>query len=525
MKKYDVLYNSLIVTCIATLLICGVFYYQKGGFKITQTGKYDSFAQVMKLVDDNYVDSTNLAAINSFAISQVLASLDPFSKYLDKNASLNSKSKLEGKFEGIGIEFSILQDTISIVSPLDGGPAAKGGLQSGDKIVKIDDKLVIGNHLSDDLVKAKLKGEKGTNVKLGVLRGGNPNLLSFNIVRDRIPLFSINSAYMITPETGFIKINSFTEKTHEDFVKSVEVLKKQGMKQLILDLRNNPGGYVNSAIQVLDELIDGKKLLAYTDGKNDEFDEKFFAQVNGKFEQGKIAVLINQNTASAAEIVAGSLQDNDRALIIGTKSFGKGLVQLPINMPDGSELRLTVSRYYIPSGRNIQKSYHSQQDSLSFVKTVKTRVYKTIGGRKVDNLGGISPEVFAVNDSTAITPLLQDLMRRGIMKTVAYQYVRNNRPRLSTYQFDDFNRDFVIDKTFIKEIKKIAQEEKIAINQKDFALSENLIKLQIKAYIARALWNKNIKDGIENEYFKVIHPSDEVIQKALVSINKVNILK
>jgi carboxyl-terminal processing protease len=518
MKTSDIFYNSLIVTCVAILVICGIFYYKKGGLNFSKSTKYDSFSEVMKIIENNYVDSTDAKAVNNFAISQVLASLDPFSKYLNHEDSQVSKSKLQGKFDGIGIEFSILEDTIAIVSPLNGSPADRGGLMTGDKIVKIDNKRVIGNYINEQFVKEQLKGPKGTNVKLEILRTGNPKLMSFNLIRDKIPMFSINNAYLISPEIGFIKINAFTENTHQDFVQSLSALKKQGMKNLILDLRNNPGGYVNSAISILDEFVSGNKLLAYTDGKNKEFDEKFVAQTPGVFEQGNLVVLINEHTASAAEIVAGSLQDNDRALIIGTKSFGKGLVQLPMDMPDGSELRLTVSRYYIPSGRNIQKPYLSINDSLFVSKINKPNRFKTISGREVYDGGGITPDLTAVNDSTGFTKFLSEILKKNVMKTVAYQFVQNNKQALSSYTFDDFNKKFTVSKNCLNEVKSMAKKGNIKFDNKDFIVSQKLIELQIKAFIARSQWNRNIKNGLENEYFKVIHPSDKVVQKAILDV-------
>ncbi len=318
---------------------------------------YLKFKEILTYVQRDYVDEVDTDELVETAINRMLEKLDPHSVYIPAKDLELAKSQLDGEFEGIGIEFQVIKDTIYVVSPLSGGPSEEVGLNSGDKIVKVDDEVVAGVGVDNRKVFELLRGKKGTEVEVGIKRKGVDDLLSFTIVRDKIPQESVDASYMIDDEIGYIKVSRFAATTYEEFHEALKKLDSLGMKKLVLDLQDNPGGYMDRAINMADELLSGNDMIVYTEGKQPRYNSEARAYREGIFENQPIIVLINEGSASASEIVAGALQDNDRALIVGRRSFGKGLVQMPIPLDDGSELRLTISRYYTPSGRSIQKPY------------------------------------------------------------------------------------------------------------------------------------------------------------------------
>ncbi|MDH5604886.1 MAG: S41 family peptidase, partial [Cyclobacteriaceae bacterium] len=364
------------------------------------------FKEVLTHIDRNYVDEVDVDKLVEQAILNILENLDPHSAYIPASERLRANEDLQGNFEGIGIEFNIFKDTLVVVSPLSGGPSEAAGLSSGDKIIMVDGKNIAGVGLTNRDVQNNLKGPKGTEVKISVLRKGSQKLIEFVIIRDKIPQFSVDTGYMIDDKIGYIKISRFSATTYQEFKEVLEALKDKGMKKLVLDLQGNPGGYMNHAIQVADEFLDSNKKIVYTKGKDPRYNTEANTEQKGVFEKGDLIVLVNEGSASASEIVAGALQDNDRALIVGRRTFGKGLVQMPIDISDGSELRLTISRYYTPSGRSIQKPYESVSeyehdiidrfdrgeffvvDSIKFEDSLK---YTTLNGRTVYGGGGIMP--------------------------------------------------------------------------------------------------------------------------------------
>jgi carboxyl-terminal processing protease len=392
---------------------------------------------------------------------------------------------------------------------------------------------MVGKSVDNATVFGKLRGPKGSKVKLGIRRGMNTELLQFTVTRNKIPTYSIDATYMIDNKTGYVKVNRFAANTYEEFKKAMNTLKGQGMQQLVLDLRGNPGGYMDRATNMADEFIAGNKLIVYTDGKESRYDSRVNAYINGIFEKGPVVVLIDEGSASASEIVAGALQDNDRALIVGRRSFGKGLVQAPIPLEDGSELRLTISRYYTPSGRSIQKPYtHEGQDenytmdvmkryehgelfhadSIKFNDSLK---YQTTKGRTVYGGGGIMPDVFVPLDTAYNTKYLNKLVNANIIREYAFNYYTRNKATLEKLKFDEYKNTFVINEQMMKEIINNGTAAGVQFNEAEFNRSRDFIRTQVKALIARSVWKSGSgSTGLNNEYYQIMSSNDEVYKQA-----------
>ncbi|MBC5994910.1 S41 family peptidase [Pontibacter cellulosilyticus] len=490
---------------------------------------YLKFRDILSYIDRDYVDTVDIEELADYGITKMLEKLDPHTSYIPADEMAMARSYLEGDFEGIGVEFNIFKDTIYVISPLSGGPSEAAGIQAGDKIVKVDGETVAGIEINNEGVFKRLRGPKGSKVNLGIIRKGNKKPLSITIVRSKIPTYSVDVSYMVNDKVGYIKVSRFSATTFEEFKKALTELKQKGMQQLVLDLRGNPGGYMDHAIRMADELIAGEKMIVYTDGKGEKYDSETFANTKGDFEKGPVIVLLDEGSASASEIVAGALQDNDRALIVGRRSFGKGLVQMPIPLNDGSELRLTISRYYTPSGRSIQKPYTGkpeeyQQDILNryengeyfhpdsslFVDSLK---YKTAKGRAVYGGGGIMPDVFVPRDTMALTQYLSQLYNNNILREYSLNYYRDNRKALEKMTFDKFNKDFVVSDKMLQDIVQMATKAGVEYNAAEYNRSKELIRNNLKAFIARSLYgNKG--------FFPVLHEQDEEFQKALKHFNQ-----
>jgi carboxyl-terminal processing protease len=486
----------------------------------------EKIRQILFYVDNFYVDTVDTEKIAEQAIDEMLHKLDPHSSYIPAKDLAMMNAQLEGDFEGIGIEFNIIRDTLVVVTPLSGGPSEAVGLRSGDKIIEVDGiKLASdGKKLTTQDVFSKLRGKKGTQVKLGVLRKGSEDLIQFNIIRDKIPSYTVDASYMIDKETGYIKVSRFGANTYDEFKAALEKLNAQKMKKLLLDLRGNPGGYMDRAVKMADEMIPGNALLVYTDGKGTRFDERYKAQMNGIFEKGPIVVLIDEGSASASEIVSGALQDNDRALIAGRRSFGKGLVQKPIPLLDGSELRLTISRYYMPSGRSIQKPYENikqyemdlyeryrsgEMYKADSSKLDKSKEYKTAGGRTVYGGGGVMPDVFIPNDTSHYTPLLSEIYgKTNIVREFAIEYANSKRDELKKMGTEDFVKKFAFSaqeqQTIISQIKA----QGVKWDDEQFKKSSAFLYNQIKAQIARVVWH-------DESFYRVLSTQDNEFQRAL----------
>jgi carboxyl-terminal processing protease len=499
---------------------------------IGQTNVNDAakkFETLLKVVDRNYVDSINHDKLIEFAIEGMLKEMDPHSVYISKDELQKMNEPLVGNFEGVGIQFNILHDTIMVVSPIVGGPSEALGILSGDRIVTIEGELMAGIGVKNQDVMDRLRGKKGTQVKIEVARRGVKNLIEFTITRDKIPIYSVDAVYMARPEIGYIKVSRFAATTMDEMVAGIEKLQKEGMKHLILDLRGNGGGYLNIAVKMADEFLSARKLIVYTEGRSFPKDEHFATSI-GSMEKGKLVVLINEGSASASEIVAGAIQDHDRGLIIGRRSFGKGLVQKPYNLPDGSVVRLTISRYYTPSGRSIQKSYEDGEknykndlqkryekgelmsaDSISFPEELKKT---TANGRTVYGGGGIMPDIFIPLDTTGGSKYYTDLSRKGIFNRFSLDYMDLNRKEiLKKYKnVNQFNKEFEINQEFLKEFFDYAEKEGVPYVEDDYQISKKFIDNQLKALIARGAWNSEAYYQITNEINDMFLKSIEVMK-------------
>ena len=492
-----------------------------------------------------YVDSINDKKLVETALVAMLKDLDPHSSYIPKEEVERVNEPLEGSFEGVGIQFQLLEDTLLVAQTIAGCPAEKVGILPGDRIIYIGKELIAGVKMQNSDIMKRLRGPKGTEVNVKILRGGKKELIDFSIIRDKIPIYSVDATYMIGKDIGYIKINSFGTTTDQEFQKAFNTLQKKGMKQLILSLQGNGGGYLNTAQQVADEFLSRNKLIVYTQGLNQP-KSILESSAIGKFETGKLIVLVDEYSASASEIVSGALQDWDRAIIVGRRSFGKGLVQRQFPLIDGSMMRLTTARYYTPTGRCIQKPYKDGKDkyeldlvnrynkgellhadSIHFPDSLK---YQTLNlKRTVYGGGGIMPDIFVPLDTTRFTALHRKMLAQGIINKVCIQYIVKNRADLKNKynSFDKYKKEFEVDDALLNslispsEIEKVANTElskdsatlqlktnKDKINLIEFEKSKPLIKLQLKALIARDLWEMN-------EYYQIMDAENESLIKAI----------
>lgn len=483
---------------------------------------------VLQLINYAYVDTVNQKKITEDAIRSLLKDLDPHSVYIPAEDLKDANETLVGNFEGVGIQFNILEDTIFVTNTIAGGPSEKAGILAGDRIVKIDTAVVAGIKIKNNDVLKKLRGNKGTKVTVGILRRDIPELLDFTITRDKIPLFSVDASYMAAPGIGYIKISKFADTTVDEFKAALDKLKNQGAKDLVLDLQDNGGGYLNRAIELADEFLSDRKKIVYTKGAHAPMQESYATSAGG-WEKGKLVVLVNEYSASASEIVSGAIQDWDRGLIIGRRSFGKGLVQKPMNLPDGSVIRLTIARYYTPSGRCIQKSYQKgdedyemdvynryksgelyNADSIHFIDSLK---FFTNNKRTVYGGGGIMPDVFVPADTMPVSAYSRDLQRKGIINDFTLNYVDRNRAKLSSSYPDvaTFKANFNIDDKFLNEFFAFAEKKELKKDEAGWKRSSQLIVTLLKALIARDLFSANsgayyqvLNEVMNDSYLKAI---------------------
>ena len=489
----------------------------------------NKYGTLMQYIRFAYVDTINESKLIEKAIIETLKELDPHSAYISKKDVMKANEDLVGNFEGIGVQFEILQDTITIVHPIVGGPSEQLGILAGDKILRIEGENVTGKKITNQFVFDHLRGKKGTKVTISIYRKGNKDLIDYTVVRDKIPINSIDAAYIIEPGVGYVNLTRFSSTSIQEFNEALTKMKSQGMKSLILDLRNNGGGYMGTAIDLADEFLAPGKLIVYTEGRASPR-EDFKSTFRGNLKNGRLVVMINENSASASEIVSGAVQDWDRGIIVGRRSFGKGLVQRPFQLPDSSQVRLTTARYHTPSGRCIQKPYtegidkyyedfairlkHGElvnADSIKFPDSLK---YFTSQHRVVYGGGGIMPDVFTPWDSTPFTTYYRDLLRKDVIRTFVGTYVDKNRSTLlrDYPDFDAFNKNFIVDDRFMRDFFELAEKKDVKKNEKEYAISEVLIRAQLKALIAQKLWD-------QNDYYKIINKTDKELQKAIEVIN------
>jgi carboxyl-terminal processing protease len=484
------------------------------------------FAEVA--INNLYVDSVDEVKLVEDAIRGMLDKLDPHSSYSTPKEVQALNEPLNGNFEGIGVQFNMMDDTLMVIQPVTNGPSEKVGIIAGDRIVSVNDTAIAGVNMSKEEIMKRLRGPKGTKARLGVVRSGIKDKLLFTVIRDKIPVKSIDATYMIRPGIGYIRIGNFGAQTYDEFKQSLDRLHEQGMKDLILDLQENGGGYLRAAVDIADEFLQKNDLIVYTDGRRTPRSE-YRAHGGGKFSEGKVVVLVDGYTASAAEIVTGAIQDHDRGLVVGRRTFGKGLVQRPIDLPDGSMIRLTVAHYYTPSGRCIQKPYTkgdakdyamdmmnrlksgelTNADSIHFADSLKfetLREHRTVYGG-----GGIMPDYYVPLDTTVYTRFHRELAAKSVVIQSNLRYVDNHRKELKQrwQSFDDYKQNYEVPQSLVDEV--ISEGEKKNVKPKDEAeLQKTLpyLRLQLKALIARDLWDMS-------EYFSVINEQNETVRKGL----------
>jgi carboxyl-terminal processing protease len=512
--------NAYLPFVFALVLIAGIFL----GKTLPDRRNYDKFKEIFSLIKQNYVDDLNSEEIEEKAIRGLLMDLDPHSAYIPSEMMRDVNDDLRGEFFGIGVQFRIIRDSILVIRDIEGGPAQKAGLRAGDRIVSVDGQAMSGPELSSQMVLDKLKGPYDSKVTVGVYRRGVSGVTPYEITRGAIPSNSVDIAFMVSPGIGFIKINRFTERTYHEFVDALEGLKKKGLNKLILDLRGNSGGLMSSAIAIADEFLPAGKPIVYTDGKSRGRTD-FNAERGGMFEGGALVVLIDDLSASASEIIAGALQDNDRATIIGRRSFGKGLVQEQIDLGDSSAIRLTVARYYTPTGRSIQKPYgqgHGEYfadiyerynggevmnpDSIHFADSLK---YTTPGGKTVYGGGGIMPDIYVTVDSAKVAPFYSSLSRTDLVYDFVVDYVDMNRDFLSSFgSANNFIRSYRLDDNTFAQFIKSLQNSEVLVPAKIDPESERLLRNLIRSLIARDVYD-------DEAFYPIYLSTDKTYLKAL----------
>lgn len=478
----------------------------------------DKFSSLLQLINYYYVDSTDQSDLTETAVVAMLKELDPHSIYLSKKEVQKANEPLIGNFEGVGIQFQIYKDTILVIAAVPGGPSDKLGVRAGDKIIKINGEQAFGEKITNNYVMEHLRGPKGTEVTVGILRNNQLPLIDYTITRDKIPLNSIDATFMLSNDIGYIKLTRFARTSMTEMKESIAKLKEQGMKNLILDLRNNSGGFLDIAVDLSDEFLPAQKLIVYTEGlRSPRID--FKATNRGSFEQGKLIVMVNEGSASASEIVAGAVQDWDRGLVVGRRSFGKGLVQRPFNLPDSSVIRLTTARYYTPSGRSIQKPYedgsedyyadltnrfkHGEFVSADSIKFPDSLKYYTPAKRIVYGGGGIMPDVFIPLDTTSSSKFYTDLWRKGVFNDFVLGYMEQNRNKVTRdyKSFESFKNSFIIDEQLMSQFLAFAKDKGVVPEEDSMEKSGNEIRHIIKGIISRNIYDTN-------SYFEIISPID-----------------
>ena len=469
--------KNRVIVAVFSLLAMGTTLFAQSPNKHYQQNK-TKMDQLLNAINSMYVDSVDFDPLTDKAIDEMLKELDPHTAFIPAKDVAAMTEPLQGSFDGIGVTFQLIKDTINVMEVIIDGPSEKVGLMAGDKIIKVDDTVAVGKDITNDWVRKHLRGKKGSKVKVTVVRGRKKEPIEFVITRGAIPMYSINVSFMADSVTGYIKLERFAATSTDELKKAIRSLKEQGMQNLILDLRGNGGGYLNVAFEICDQFISGKRMIVYTDNFR-KTGEKYYSSAEGLFEEGKLIVLVDENSASASEITSGCIQDWDRGLVVGRRTFGKGLVQKPLRLVDQSEVRLTIS-HYTPTGRCIQKPYDDGLDA--YFKDLQTRAnngeyytaenikfpdslkYKTPHGRVVYGGGGIMPDIFIPLDTTKYSSLFNEIVRKGVFGSFAVDYLENNRESLLKQypKFEDFQKNYQISDEFYKEFMDYAKEEGVS---------------------------------------------------------------
>jgi len=528
-KKNLLLVLIIFLAIISGVLLGNLLSRRANGLGFSRILSHSKVDDLLSIINAQYVDSVDTKELTEELMTDLTSKLDPHTVYIPASDLENVNSELEGSFSGIGVQFNIQNDTVMIVAVIRGGPSDKVGLIAGDRIVQVNDSIFVGKKISNEKVMKKLRGKSGTRVKLGVRRHGTREVLHYTITRGEIPVNSVDIAYMIEPHVGFIKVSKFAQTTYTEFLNAIATLRNQGAKKYIVDLRENSGGFMDQAVNMVNEFLPAGRMIVYSKGKAYPRSE---AKSDGKGSCINIpmVVLIDEFSASASEIFSGAIQDNDRGLIIGRRSFGKGLVQQQLNLPDGSAVRLTVARYYTPSGRSIQKHYvkgkamdyekdiinrymHGEIDSKDSIHVADSLKFKTVGGRTVYGGGGIMPDIFVPRDTTEYTPYLNKVINYGYLYQFAFQYVDRNRDKLKTIKTWQQMDKFLDSQNLMTDFVPFATKKGVAANQKQINISKRFLLTQLKAYISR----NTLGDA---GFYPLLYQDDKAVLRALQTLNK-----
>lgn len=522
----SVVFGLVLGTLLANRVLIRTNPNFSGFFSGGSSNKVD---ELLSIIDAQYVDSVDVNEMTEEMMVDLVAKLDPHSVYIPAADLADVNSELEGSFSGIGVQFNIQNDTIMIVAVISGGPSEKVGLLAGDRIVMVNDSAFVGKNVTNEKVMKKLRGAANTKVKLGVKRRGTREMLKYTVTRGEIPVNSVDVAYMIEPGVGFIKVSKFAATTYSEFLNAIASLRAKGAKRYIIDLRENSGGFMDQAINMVNEFLPANQMIVYSEGKAYP---RYEAKSDGK---GSciglpVVVLIDEFSASASEIFSGAIQDNDRGIIIGRRSFGKGLVQQQMNLTDGSAIRLTVARYYTPSGRSIQKPYtigdsgdyekdimnrflHGEFDSKDSIRVADSLKYKTLKGRTVYGGGGIMPDIFVPRDTSEYTPYLNQVINYGYLYQFAFQYTDKNRQKLNAIKGWQNMGKYLEGQDILGEFVAFAKTKGVAPNAKQIAISKRFLLTQLKAYITR-----NIQG--DEGFYPLFYQDDKTVKKALEVVKK-----
>lgn len=490
----------------------------------------NKMTELYAVLDAMYVDSVDVEKIDEAALVYALEQLDPHSSYIPKEDLAEANEQLNGSFSGVGIQFNIQQDTIYVVDVVSGGPSERAGMMAGDRIVAVDDSAFVGKGINNDKVFKKLRGEKGSTVKLKVVRHGTKEPLNFVITRGDVPVYTVDAAHMLTDKIGYININTFGQNTYNEVLGGLAKINKAGAKAVIVDLRGNTGGYLDAAANIINEFLDRGDLIVYLEGRKCKRAD-YKANGFGSFQKMKLVVLIDEFSGSASEIFAGAIQDNDRGLIIGRRSFGKGLVQRPYNFKDGSELRITTAKYYTPSGRCIQKPYekgrqtdydqdiwnrylHGEFYNADSIKQNDSVEYRTVKkGRIVYGGGGIMPDIFIPRDTTGYSESFSNLVNKTLIYRFSLQYTDKHRAELKKYKDWKSLEAYLIKQNLVQQLVAFAKAEGVTVTAKDLAISKSLISQHINSYIVRNVMT-------EDDFYQIMNKYDKTVQRAIKELEK-----
>ncbi len=494
-----------------------------------ETGEtYDKIKAVLNYVENHYVDTVNTEELTDLTLEDMLQHLDPHSDYFTAEETKIMSEPLQGNFEGIGIEYNFINDTLVVMAIIPRGPSEKAGLKTGDRVIRANDTLMVGKSASEKFIRSRLRGPKGTKVKLQIRRPGQKAVLDITITRGSVPIYSVQGSYMLNENVGYIKLDRFAETSYEEFMKASKTLLGAGMKKMVLDLRGNGGGYLDAATNIADEFLPEGKMIVYTKGRVDG-EEKILATKTGLLETTPLVILVDENSASASEVLAGAIQDNDRGTIIGRRTFGKGLVQEEKRLYDGSAFRLTIARYYTPTGRSIQKPYdkgidayaadevtrykHGEfvtADSIKFPDSLK---FTTPGGKVVYGGGGIMPDLFIPLDTSGGSNLLSDLFNKNVFTLWSLNYAEKHNAELVKTGLKNYIANFTISEAQVNELMQIAEKNGVARNEPQQKRSSALIKKYMKTALARNTWG-------DAGYIQVWNNGDKFLEAAVASLGK-----